>query len=169
MDVKEGIQDSNVVVGTLNINFIPTKVLTDSGATKLFIFRRFVQQFSCQICLLEHVLTVETTIQDRIPVNQICPRCEIEIVRHTFYVDLIPFELGEFGVILGMGWLPDYDARIDCKNKKVIFRVPEEVAVEFRRSKTNQEILIDYSSKKDVASGMQSLFSPCGGYKEGNP
>ena len=132
MSVKEAIQDSNVVVGTLNINSVPSKVLIDSGATKSFISRRFVQQVSCQICLLEHVLTVETASQDRIPVIQIFPHCEIEIVGNKFYVDLIPFELGEFDIILGMGWFPDYDARIYCKNKKVTLRVSEEVEVEFR-------------------------------------
>ena len=69
MDVKEAIQDSNVVAGTLTINSVLAKGLIDSGATKSFISRRFIQQVSCQICLLEHVLTVETASQYRITVN----------------------------------------------------------------------------------------------------
>ena len=48
MAVKEAIHDSNMVAGTLTINFVPAKVLIDSGATKSFISRKFVQQVHCQ-------------------------------------------------------------------------------------------------------------------------
>ena len=87
MAVKETIQDSDMVAGTLTINSIPAKVLIHSEATKAFISRKFVQQVHCQTCLLENALTVETASQDRIIVNQICPHCQIEIVGHTFYAN----------------------------------------------------------------------------------
>ncbi|XP_074351383.1 uncharacterized protein LOC141690484 [Apium graveolens] len=39
---------------------------------------------------------------------------------------LIPFKLGEFDVILGMDWLSKHDAQIDCRNKKVMVKTPDE-------------------------------------------
>ena len=48
-----------MVAGTLTINSVPAKVLIDSGATKSFICRKFVQQVCCQTCLLENALTIE--------------------------------------------------------------------------------------------------------------
>ncbi|KAL8135032.1 hypothetical protein AgCh_009889 [Apium graveolens] len=54
-------------------------------------------------------------VQDKVSVNQFCPRCRIEICGHLFLVDLIPFQLGEFDVILGMDWLSQHKANIDSK------------------------------------------------------
>ena len=39
---------------------------------------------------------------------------------------MIPFKLGEFDVILGMDWLSKHDAQIDCRNKKVMVKMPDE-------------------------------------------
>ena len=64
--------------------------------------------------------------------SQICPDCEIAIEGFIFPVDLLPFELGEFDVILGMDWLARNDAKIDCKNKKVYLQSSKRNQVVFR-------------------------------------
>ena len=104
-------------------------------------------------------MTVKTASPNRITVNQICPRCEIEIVGHKFYVDLIPFELGEFDVILGMDWLLDYDARIDCKSKKVPLRVFEEVEVEFRGQRQTKKFLSIIQAKRMLRQGCEAYLA----------
>ena len=68
---------------------------------------------------LEEPLQVEIANQEVIPIDQICPNCEMEIEGQTFKVNLIPFKLGEFDVILGMDWLTECEAYIDCKGKKI--------------------------------------------------
>jgi len=40
-------------------------------------------------------------------------------------VDLIPLELHDFDIILGMNWLSKYKALIDCYPKTVTFQTPE--------------------------------------------
>ena len=159
MAVKEAIQDSDVVAGTLTINSFPAKVLIDYGATKSFISRKFVQQVHCQTCLLENALTVKTASQDRITVNQICPCCEIEIVGHKLYANLIPFELGEFDVILGMDWLSEYDARIDCKRKRVMLRVSEDVKVEFKGQRHTKKFLTIIQAKRMLRQGCEAYLA----------
>ena len=62
---------------------------------------------------------IELANKNQVSVDRVCPRCDIEIGRHHFYANLIPFKLGEFGVILGMDWLSENNAQIDCKNRKV--------------------------------------------------
>ena len=100
MTMRDADQNSDVVAGTLFVNSVPAKVLIDSGATRSFISIKFSQQLNCPSCLLEDVLVIETTNQDRTPVNQICPGCEIEILGHHCHANLIHFKLGEFDVIL---------------------------------------------------------------------
>ncbi|KAL8108793.1 hypothetical protein AgCh_025036 [Apium graveolens] len=50
---------------------------------------------------LDEPLTIEMANKDKVPVNQFCPSCSLEISGYMFPVDLIPFELGDFDVILG--------------------------------------------------------------------
>ena len=94
MTMRDDVQNSDVVAGTLSVNSVPAKVLIDSGATRSFISRKFSQQLSCPSCLLKDVLVIETANKDRTPVNQVCPDCEIEILGHQFHANLIPFKLG---------------------------------------------------------------------------
>ena len=61
---------------------------------------------------------IELANKNQVPVDRVCPRCDVEIGGHHFYADLIPFKLGEFDVILGMDWLSENNAQIDCKNRK---------------------------------------------------
>ena len=90
--MRDAVQNSDVVVGTLSVNSVPAKVLTDSGATRSFISRKFSQQLNCPSCLLKDVLVIEIANQDRTPVDQVCPGCEIEILGHRFHANLIPFK-----------------------------------------------------------------------------
>ena len=131
MTMRDVVQNSDVVAGTLSVNSVPTKVLIDSGATRSFIFREFSQLLNFPSCLLKEVLVIETASQAKTPVDQVCPDCEIEILGHRFRANLIPFKLGEFDVILGMDWLSEHDAQIDCRKKKVTLKISEDQKVEF--------------------------------------
>ncbi|KAL8115292.1 hypothetical protein AgCh_021949 [Apium graveolens] len=49
---------------------------------------------------LDEPLTIEVANKDKVPVKQFCPSCSLEISGYIFPIDLIPFELGDFDVIL---------------------------------------------------------------------
>ncbi|XP_063945890.1 uncharacterized protein LOC135151389 [Daucus carota subsp. sativus] len=144
MSVKDAIQDAEVVAGTLNVNSLNAKVLIDSGATRSFISQAFVDKLNCPVELLNEVMNVELANQDRISVNQICPDCEVEILGSKLCADLIPFKLGEFDVILGMDWLSKHSAQIDCKNKKVILKAPDDKKELNMRQRRWLELIKDY-------------------------
>ena len=41
--------------------------------------------------------------------------------------DLVLLDVIGFDVILGMDWLVQYYATVDCRAKEVIFRIPDEI------------------------------------------
>ncbi|XP_017217050.1 uncharacterized protein LOC108194602 [Daucus carota subsp. sativus] len=74
------------------------------------IASRFMQKLGIDLIALVEPMNIETANQDTISVDRVCPDCEVMIQKQLFIVDLIPFKLGEFDVILRMDWLTRYDA-----------------------------------------------------------
>ena len=56
----------------------------------------------------------------------------LKLIGVAMIVDLIPLDLQEFDVILGMDFLSKYRASIDCYRKEVVFRGPGEAEVILR-------------------------------------
>ena len=159
MPMRDVVQNSDVVAGTLSVNSVPAKVLIDSGAIRSFICKKFSQQLNCPSCLLKDVLVIETANQYRTPVDQVCPGCEIEILGHRFQANLIPFKLGEFDAILGMYWLSEHDAQIDCKKKKVTLRISEDEKVEFQGQKQVKKFLTIIQAKRLLRQGCEAYLA----------
>ncbi|XP_074346752.1 uncharacterized protein LOC141685558 [Apium graveolens] len=132
MNIKDVVQSSEVVAGTLSVNNINAKVLFDFGATKSFISESFIGKLNCEIELLFEPLSIILANQEQVFVKSVCPWCKVEISGYSFPASLIPFQLREFDVILGMDWLAEHGAQIDCKKKKVILKTPQGKKVEFK-------------------------------------
>ena len=125
MTVQDAVRNSDVIAGTLSLNLASANVLFNSGATKSFISKDFAHKLKLKAKPLKESLRVEIAKHKVIPVNQIHPDCKLDIGGQSLSVDLIPFKLGEFDVILGMDWLSSNKAQIDCKGKKVKLITPE--------------------------------------------
>ncbi|XP_074374334.1 uncharacterized protein LOC141714731 [Apium graveolens] len=91
MNIKDVIQSSEVVAGTLSVNNINAKVLFDSGTTRSFISESFIGKLNCEIELLVEPLSIILANQERVSVKDVCPRCKVEISGYSFPTSLIPF------------------------------------------------------------------------------
>ncbi|XP_074373531.1 uncharacterized protein LOC141713862 [Apium graveolens] len=163
MTMKDAVQDSYVIAGTLIVNSLDAKVLADSEPTKSFISKNFVDKLNYATQPLEPNLVIEVANQDKVFVDRICPSCDIEIGGRHFFVNLIPFKLGEFDIILGMDWLADHDAQIECKSKKVRLKSKDDKEVSFGEE-TRELVSDDDSSKTIIKTRMRGLFSTCSGF-----
>ncbi|XP_074327982.1 uncharacterized protein LOC141665897 [Apium graveolens] len=159
MNVKDAIQSSDVVSGTLSVNPASAKVLIDSGATRSFISKSFIAKLDCETQLMHEPLSFILANQDRVFVNRICPHCTIEIAEHVFPANLIPFQLGEFDVILGMYWLTSFSAQIDCKDKIVVLSTPQGKKVTFKGQKQTQTFLTSIQTKKLIHKGCEAYLA----------
>ncbi|XP_074356165.1 uncharacterized protein LOC141695854 [Apium graveolens] len=159
MNIKDAVQSSEVVAGTLSVNNVNAKVLFDSGATKSFISESFVGKLNCEIELLVEPLSIIVANQEQVPVKSICPRCKVEISGYSSPASLIPFRLGEFDVILGMDWLAEHAAQIDCKKKKVILKSPQGKEVEFKGQNQVKTFLTMIQAKKLLRQGCEGYLA----------
>nr|GEW54981.1 retrovirus-related Pol polyprotein from transposon 17.6 [Tanacetum cinerariifolium] len=82
------------------------------------------------LCVLNATITMMDSVLDYgydielvdgkiIAVYTLIRGCTLNFLNHSFNIDLMPVELGNFDVIIGMDWLSRYRAVIDCAEKIV--------------------------------------------------
>ena len=107
-------------VGIIPLCDVNAVVLFDSGATHSFVALSFVQAHKLEMLKDEKGWNISIPTG----VNQIalwvCKRCPISFGHLTLPADLIVLNMKDFDVILGMDWLSEHYAFIDCREKKVI-------------------------------------------------
>ncbi|XP_074355683.1 uncharacterized protein LOC141695309 [Apium graveolens] len=159
MNIKDAVQSSEVVAGTLSVNNINAKVLFDSGATRSFISESFIGKLNCEIELLVEPLSIILANQERVFVKGVCPKCKGEISGYNFPASHIPFQLGEFDVILGMDYLAEHGAQIDCKKNKVILKTPQGKKVEFKGQKQVKAFMPMIQAKRLLRQGCEGYLA----------
>ena len=118
---------------------------------------------------MSEVVNVVIANQEKIPVNQFCPKCEIDISGYKFSADLILFKLGEFDIILGMDWLGENSAQINCKTKKVYLKTKSGEKVVFKGQRQEQLFLTIVQAKKLLRKGCESFLAYVVDSEKGNP
>ncbi|XP_074327647.1 uncharacterized protein LOC141665564 [Apium graveolens] len=108
---------------------------------------------------LDEPLTIEVANQDKVPVSQFFPKCSIEISGHSFPTDLIPSNLGEFDVILGMDWLSLYKASIDCKKNRVVMYTTDNIRISYQGQKQEKKFLSVLQAKKLLRQGYEAYLA----------
>nr|GFD00694.1 reverse transcriptase domain-containing protein [Tanacetum cinerariifolium] len=114
--------NANVVMGTFLLNNQYASVLFDTGADKSFVSTSFSTQINITPSTLDHCYDVELADGRIIGLNTILRGCTLNLLNHSFNINLMPIELGSFDAIVDMDWLANYQAVIACAEK--IVRIP---------------------------------------------
>ncbi|GKA27442.1 putative reverse transcriptase domain-containing protein [Tanacetum coccineum] len=117
-------QDPKVVTGTFLLNNRYATALFDSGADKSFVSTNFSTLIDIKPVELDTSYEVELADGKVVSTNNVLIGCTLNLLNHSFPIDLMVIELGSFDIIIGMDWLSRYDAAILCGEKKV--RIPLE-------------------------------------------
>ena len=121
MTAKEAQTFGEVVTGKIMVHSKPVLALFDSGASHYYISDSFTALHSIPVEYLDHQWEISTSNG---VVISICVDCPVELCNRTLAVDMLVLDTKGYNVILGMTWLSKYHVVIDCRNKKVIFRIP---------------------------------------------
>nr|GEZ53160.1 putative reverse transcriptase domain-containing protein [Tanacetum cinerariifolium] len=117
-----GASSENVVAGAFLLNNRYAYILFDTCADRSFVSTAFSSQIDIAPSTLDHYYDVELADGRIIGLNTILKGCTLNLLNHTFNIDLMPIELDSFDVIIGLDWVADYQAVIIYAEK--IVRIP---------------------------------------------
>src|SRR5436853_5771946 len=123
--------DNEVVQGIITLYRSCAKVLFDTGASHSFMSVMFTKSLKLKISTMLYPLVVTTPVNGRVTVRTICRKCTLEVAGFMHKFDLILLEMTGFDVIIGMDWLSQFKARVDCHKKKVVFEKPNGKKIKF--------------------------------------
>ncbi|KAA0059506.1 uncharacterized protein E6C27_scaffold518G00110 [Cucumis melo var. makuwa] len=132
MTQQEAEDAPDVITGTILICNVPADVLFDPGATHSFVSSIFLTKLNRMLEPLSEGLAIYTPVGDVLLVNEVLRNCEVLVEGISLLVDLLPLELQRLDVILGMDFLFDHYASMDCHRKEVVFRKPGFAEVVFK-------------------------------------
>ena len=131
MAADEAQTNPDSVTGIISVFGEPTRVLFDSGASRSFISNSFALHANRELTPLKSKLIVTTPLGERIVRTFVFRGCEVMIEGLMLKANLIPLEMVDFDVILGMDWLSYHKASMNCFTKKIRFEKPGYPEFEF--------------------------------------
>jgi len=93
------------MASTLQINNLKIHVFFYPGATHSFITSRIIGNLGKEAKRIQMRFRIGTPINDVVETNSMYVSVKIDTDKYDLEVNLIPLELNDFDVILGMDWL----------------------------------------------------------------
>nr|GFB54440.1 putative reverse transcriptase domain-containing protein [Tanacetum cinerariifolium] len=112
---------SGTITGTLFIYGHAVFVLFDTGATHSVISATFASRITTTPTLLDHVLCISTPMQDSVRITHVYRNLPLQFDDKICVINAFPLDMCKFDIILGMDWLTEHHATIDCHSYRVIF------------------------------------------------
>nr|GEU32031.1 reverse transcriptase domain-containing protein [Tanacetum cinerariifolium] len=113
-------QDPNVVTSIFLLNQHLARVLFDSGADKSFISISLAYMLNISPTTIDTFYNIKMADGNLVSTNTVIQGCTLTLLNKPFKIDLMPFKLDSFNVVIGMDWLSKYHAKIIC-DKKVVY------------------------------------------------
>nr|GEZ99423.1 hypothetical protein [Tanacetum cinerariifolium] len=111
-------EDPKVVTGTFLLNNHYAIVLFDLGADRSFVSTKFSTLINIKPVEIDTSYEVELVDGKIVSTSNVLKGCTLNLLNHSFLIDLMEIELGSFDVVIGMDWLSKNDAAILCGEKK---------------------------------------------------
>ena len=104
---------------------------------------------------------MSTPLGEILVANERMQASQIVIAGRPLEVVLIVLNLSDFDVILGIGWLAENHAIIDCRSREVIFRPPNEQSFKFKGvdSRSTPRIISTLKARKIIGHGAWALLA----------
>ncbi|KAK8942809.1 hypothetical protein KSP39_PZI009568 [Platanthera zijinensis] len=123
VSMEEAQTSTQVISGRFKVKNRWARVLFDSGATHSFVARAFVERYRLDLDRVGDAFCVKFPSGESVVSDQGIQSCPILLGDFLAIADLKLLDLEDFDVILGMDWLSRYDAVIQCKGKRLDFRM----------------------------------------------
>ncbi|KAK1414363.1 hypothetical protein QVD17_16561 [Tagetes erecta] len=121
LTATEAATASGMVSGNLRLGERDICVLFDTGATHSIVSQLFTKYLMVEPSPLDHTLSISTPMGNSITITHVYRNCPIRVDSVVREADLLPMQMGDFDIILGMDWLTRHRVTIDCHSCRVIF------------------------------------------------
>ncbi|GMJ08284.1 hypothetical protein HRI_004497600 [Hibiscus trionum] len=126
---REGRNDADVIAGTFTLQSLSLLSLIDSGSTHSYILREHAELLGLPVESLDVGVRVTSSFGETVVTRKLFRRCPLVVQDHVFHVDLMELPFYGFDVILGMDWLAEHRAVVDCENKRVSLKLADDYEV----------------------------------------
>ena len=84
------------------------------------------RKFNVLLHVLIEPLSVSTPMSDSVIAKRVYRKCPIMLPNKVTLVDLVEHDMFNFDIILGMDWLHEFFAFVDCRTRVMKFQFPNE-------------------------------------------
>jgi hypothetical protein len=123
-------ESSEVIMGNLSVNSIPTRVLFDTGASHSFISYPFASRHNFDTEALPRSLQVVSPGK-LMTSSLVAPDINIKMGDYSFLASPMVLGNSDVDLILSMNWLSKHKASLDCVAKEVKLTHPSEEVIIF--------------------------------------
>ena len=106
----------HAIAGIFLVNSLPTLVLFNSSASQSFVLSTFNRNFHVSLGSLDRPLEVAIIVDRTISAPYVYHDCVLEIFGVGFMIDLSRILMTDVSAIVGMDWLSQVRALIDCEH-----------------------------------------------------
>ena len=138
---------NEIVEGIILLYDSWARILFDPDATHLFICTTYAIDLGLNFEKLEHALSIDLPMGEKLGTNQVCKGYVLHIGEHELIVDLIALELKGYDVIFGIYLLPTFLAVMDCFRKRITLQLPEGMVFNFINDRSSFHLFPTMSSK----------------------
>ncbi|GJW33445.1 putative nucleotidyltransferase, ribonuclease H, partial [Tanacetum coccineum] len=121
MTAHQATTSQGTVSGILSLRGSKAYVLFDTGSTHSVISSSFAQLASLTSSVLDPPMSITTPMQTSVTITTIYPNFPITIEDNICVTQLLPMTIHDFDIILGIDWLSEHQAIIDCQSKRISF------------------------------------------------
>ncbi|XP_074337583.1 uncharacterized protein LOC141674782 [Apium graveolens] len=158
---KDAASTPSTISGSLSVGNENAIVLFDTGAIHSFVSTSYAKHLDIASTALISDFSVGTPIGVTILVNSQYLDCVVRVDDRELLVDLLPIQMRDFDIILGMDWLERHKSTIDCPGKRIIFGDSNSPEFVFQGSKPSGcgKFISAIKAKKMVAHGSEGFLA----------
>ncbi|XP_028104179.1 uncharacterized protein LOC114303253, partial [Camellia sinensis] len=159
--VPGDVQNAATVVScTFMVHGHSACVLFHSGSTHSFVSKLFAPNLDKLEEVLSYMLYVSSPLGDSMICTSIYTACELHLGDIQVYVNLLPLDMTYFDIVLGMDWLGEYGATIDCLTKQISFHPSGQSGSMFQGQEVTSLPYLISAVKASFMDLMNRVFKP---------
>ena len=150
-----------VIDGVFSLYDIEMHALIDPGSSHSYVCMEHVFDKVLTMEKLSYDMHVTSPLGHNVSMNSVYKNCPIVIQVRAFLADLITLLFREFDLILGMDWLTKHRAIVDCGQKTIVLRCPNqsEVIIQGIRSSLMSNVISAMQARRFIRKRYEAFLA----------